>query len=609
VILRPSKKTRNASIESTAGSPLATGTTDTGCSSSAEAPPRCFSLPLHERKPQEKSNDTLLLGQDEDDLHLNPLHVFVRKQTEVFTATQTELTEPAPGRKQPIKLHQVGLRCIHCRNAPARSRVKRAVCYPSSVSRIYHSISDMKFDHFGHCKHLPPEVRKTFEILKAESKASNGNKDKKGKSSSNKKGASYSSTAQYYRESASRMGLVDGTAGIVYEGLTNNPSPDSPTVPTPNLLPLQPLQSLPTTTTTITPTTTNSMNTSVANAGAMVSTLFPQRELSSLFAANSNGSNIATESDFMNLAVAMKSGILQSLLMNAIVAGANAQKSIDAAAKASAKSQEQDQQNKNKTNKTNSNNNNHTANNKRSNHSPEQKVHGQAHAQQTSNTRCLLTKNPETCAASESTTLPLASPEDATFLNPLHCFVRQHVELFEANAEDISAPAPGRKTRVTLGQVGIRCVHCAKRRVPSKERVKRSVCYPPSIDGIYHSVSNMKFDHFGICPHLPCHARAELAALRTSCSGRRHSSGSSSGGSGKRGPGSTATAGTNTADYYRDAAVAKGLVDTDKGIRFDQPVSKSMPMVPAPLLPTAAASFPTGMSALMMAAASHATCI
>jgi hypothetical protein len=95
----------------------------------------------------------MLLAQPGDEEALNPLHVFVRQQIEVFTATAEELSQPAPGRKIPIKLHQVGLRCIHCRHfvtggnnntgnngqrqqQPNKKRVKRAVCYPSSVARV-----------------------------------------------------------------------------------------------------------------------------------------------------------------------------------------------------------------------------------------------------------------------------------------------------------------------------------------------------------------------------------------------------------------------------------------------------------------------------------------
>ena len=48
-----------------------------------------------------------LLAQPEDKSVLSPLHAFIRTQIEVFIATETEMSEPAPGRKHPIKLKQV----------------------------------------------------------------------------------------------------------------------------------------------------------------------------------------------------------------------------------------------------------------------------------------------------------------------------------------------------------------------------------------------------------------------------------------------------------------------------------------------------------------------
>ena len=499
----------------------------------------------------------LLLAQDDDQEHLSPLHVFVRKQIEIFTATPTELAQPAPGRKQPIQLHQVGLRCIHCRNVPStmgakKSKVKRAVCYPSAIGRIYHSVSDMKFDHFTHCKSIPTEVRQTFESLKAASKPS---KEKQSKSKSGKGGSS-SSTSKYYRDSAARMGLVDGPAGIIYMGnnrsLTSQQKPNTADAPvvSPTVAP-QLVQSSPMAQNYLQQQqeeyTKFLIQQQNLNTAAVVSMLFPQVPLPGM------GVN--------HLTTAMNSSILQSLLMNAIAAGAHAQKSIDAALRA-------EQQ--------------------KSTASPSQP------------------KQPTTASkAPEKIVLPLAAPEDAVDLNPLHCFVRKHVELFSADKSDTEAPCPGRKTRVTLGQVGIRCKHCAKHNLKPRERVKRAVCYPPSIDGIYHSVSNMKFDHFGICPCLPADAKEELTELKASYSGRNIGN-------------------TNTAKYYRESAVSKGLVDTDKGIRFcESPAAAPAPNTPAvlhpvsPLLVVAAPSIgnidiapaPTGISALMMAAATHATSI
>jgi hypothetical protein len=154
------------------------------------------------------------------------------------------------------------------------------------------------------------------------------------------------------------------------------------------------------------------------------------------------------------------------------------------------------------------------------------------------------------------TSVSLATSMDKDFLNPLHCFVRRNVEFFVATKNDVSAPSPGRKVRVDIGQVGIRCIHCAK--APKKNRIKRAVCYPPSISGIYHCISNMKFDHFGSCMNLPEQLRVEFSDLRYNYN-RRNSSVTNNG---------PQTMSCSTAQYYHDSAIRLGLRDSSCGIRY-----------------------------------------
>lgn len=423
-------------------------------------------------------SNLVLLARNEDDAMLNPLHVFVRKQLEVFTATPAELAQPAPGRKNPIKLGQVGLRCIHCRHLPVRKRVKRAVCYPSSVGRVYHSVSDFKFDHMTSCRELPADVLANFEALKAEGKRSSEKK------SGGKGSLSYSSsTAQYYHDTAVQMGMVDG------EGSISMASP-SQCQSTAQFVQLP-----------------SSQRTSPA--GSVISSL------------PANMIIIPMQSD---LPLANRHHLLLSALTKS---GALSSK-----------------------------------------------------------TSTISTSAPS--PSERRIRLKLASSEDNEYLNDLHCFVRKHLEVFTADKGDIAAPAPGRKTRVNHGQVGIRCIHCAK--LPMKERVKRAVCYPPSVGGIYHAVSNMKHDHFAICRGLPADAREQFSKLKNACARR-----GTSGNGGVRGLASS------TAQYYHDSAVHMGLVDTKTGIRFCS-VKKVEDYEPMRL----PARPPTGLSALMMAASQAA---
>eukprot|EP00934_Nitzschia_sp_Nitz4_P007483 Nitzschia sp. Nitz4//scaffold43_size134323//49665//51521//NITZ4_003296-RA/size134323-processed-gene-0.44-mRNA-1//-1//CDS//3329551939//7473//frame0 len=430
------------------------------------------------------SSNLVLLAQSQDESTLSPLHAFVRKQIEVFMASPVELQQPAPGRKQPIKLHQVGLRCIHCRHQPSRQRVKRAVCYPTSVGRVYHSVSDMKFDHFSNCKDMPADVRAVFDTLKNEGKRNTEKKSPKSTSTS---------TAQYYHDAACRMGMIDGNGGIFFS--SSKPNGVSP-APVPPVI----SSSSSTTHTTLAPRPEVSM-------GLL---RFP------LVLGNEQG---------LALRSPLRSNMLStSMLMNVFANTANHNQRL------------------------------------------------QVHDQQDTRERLHPSLPPRSTGsqAPESQVREiLAEDSDKEHLNDLHCFVRKHVEIFTADSNDIAAPAPGRKARVQLGQVGIRCIHCA--RLPNKARVKRAVCYPPSVSGIYHSVSNMKFDHFGICKGLPPQAREEFSALKDSCSRR-----GSSGNNGSRGGSSS-----STSKYYQDSASRKGLVDTDCGIRFGKVLAAPVEDKPA----------------------------
>jgi hypothetical protein len=564
--------------------------------------------PHQDQQQHQPSSLTLLAQQDQDSNFLNPLHVFIRNQIEVFTATTTELAQPAPGRKQPIQLNQVGLRCIHCRHLPNQKRVKRATCYPTSVGRVYHSISDMKFDHFSNCKELPKEARKTFESLKTDGKRGSGHskKDNKKSPKTSRKGHS-SSTAQYYQDSASRMGMVDGPGGIIYMMSSIGGSTTGDTSTKVVAVVENKVSSVDVAETTKTEASSLVKNhAGVSSDKNLISRPPPQQQQQQqkpyqqfqiqqqdLAAANSTAvaasmlfhpipvlnnlnNTLTTEENneqLKNLTATMSSNIMQSLLWNAIAAG---QKAIDAA--------------------------NAIANQQKKN------LQQQYHQRQNGIGKIAV---------------PLSAPKDSDVLSPVHCFVRKHVELFTADEHDIAAPSPGRKTRVQFRQVGIRCKHCVK--FPFKERVKRAVCYPPSIDGVYHSVSNMKFDHFGICPGLPASAREEFTNIKKSC-GRRGGGTNNNGGdksTTRTAASSSTTTGTmNTAQYYHDSAIAKGLVDTDKGIRFGNDVvnhiaaaavsagtpNTNMITARAQALYEHSKKLPTGISALMMAA-SQATSI
>jgi len=138
-----------------------------------------------------------LLALPEDRISLSETLCIVRENVEVFTATVEDVEAPAPGRKHAVTVGQVGLRCIHCRHTTRSSeRVKRAVCYPSSIKRIYRTVIDMKLDHFLHCKFVPQNLKDTLQALKANNTRSTG------------------TTMQYFIRAATSLGMVDGPSGV-----------------------------------------------------------------------------------------------------------------------------------------------------------------------------------------------------------------------------------------------------------------------------------------------------------------------------------------------------------------------------------------------------------
>lgn len=138
-----------------------------------------------------------LLSLPEDSYSLNETLCIVRQNIEIFTATQKDVNAPAPGRKHNISVGQVGLRCIHCRhNSRPADRVKRAVCYPSSVKRVYRTVIDMKLDHFPLCRFVPNEIKIRLNELKSFNTRSSG------------------TTMTYFIKGAEKLGMRDSPDGV-----------------------------------------------------------------------------------------------------------------------------------------------------------------------------------------------------------------------------------------------------------------------------------------------------------------------------------------------------------------------------------------------------------
>jgi hypothetical protein len=141
--------------------------------------------------------------------------------------------------------------------------------------------------------------------------------------------------------------------------------------------------------------------------------------------------------------------------------------------------------------------------------------------------------------------IPLALPEDKMSLSPLRCFLRDQVCAFSATEEDIAVRTPTTFS-VSVGQVGIGCIHCLNQ--PAKMRLNRAVCFPFSIARIYQSVADIQRFHLGECKMVPGDVKAQFLELQNASS--------------------KGSKGLATRQYWVTSAKKIGLVDTSKGIRF-----------------------------------------
>jgi len=94
--------------------------------------------------------------------------------------------------------------------------------------------------------------------------------------------------------------------------------------------------------------------------------------------------------------------------------------------------------------------------------------------------RKYLTTPKSKISLSSMVSIKLSCQDDKYHLTDSHCFIRDRcVQLFCATETDISSPRKGRKKKVSLGQVGIRCSYCTSSSPSS--RSTGSVYYPSSV--------------------------------------------------------------------------------------------------------------------------------
>lgn len=144
---------------------------------------------------------------------LSDRQCYVRSNfVEVFAATKRDVASRHSRGAQKLFEHQIGIRCIYCATStnPGR-RGERAVCYPSSISRIYQTVADMCRFHFPVCSFIPKEIQQAYANTKTTRPRGVG------------------SPQQYWIDSAKEIGLVDTDQGIRYAPPQSSPPTGAPT--------------------------------------------------------------------------------------------------------------------------------------------------------------------------------------------------------------------------------------------------------------------------------------------------------------------------------------------------------------------------------------------
>jgi len=156
------------------------------------------------------------------------------------------------------------------------------------------------------------------------------------------------------------------------------------------------------------------------------------------------------------------------------------------------------------------------------------------------------------------TVVPLALTTDFDQLSSYQVLVRQQMELFVAGREDVITSVQGRKQGVQIGQVGVRCSHCAH--LPLRQRGRGSAYYPKKLKGIYQAVQNMSLTHLqASCTVISSKMRDELGVLHQ----RREST-------------------VGGKPYWVEAARALGVVEDEGGLRFTEGPALSAAAVAGP---------------------------
>jgi hypothetical protein len=118
---------------------------------------------------QATGRESLCLYTDSDTYCLSQYQCLLRKQLELFQASEIDVQSNAQGRNRPVTLGQVGIRCRHCSTWPPTVRARGSTYYPAKLERLYQAAQNMATSHLHKMCHLVPEnVREELNKMKTQ---------------------------------------------------------------------------------------------------------------------------------------------------------------------------------------------------------------------------------------------------------------------------------------------------------------------------------------------------------------------------------------------------------------------------------------------------------
>lgn len=136
---------------------------------------------------------------------------------------------------------------------------------------------------------------------------------------------------------------------------------------------------------------------------------------------------------------------------------------------------------------------------------------------------------------------------DDDVLSDHQVILRKQIEFFVAQQIDIDNFTPGPRKEISVGQVGIRCKHCAVL-APSKQS-RGAMYFPSTLRAIYQAAQNMASVHCtDTCEHIHPLIKMELIDFQ----GRK------------------AVMGHGGKKYWEEGAGARGIYETGLGLRFHE---------------------------------------